>query len=104
MLSDYYVSNYNIYTNSGSLDSYGDYSESTASFASGKCKLMPISGMKSRHMTDKGEVWADYRIYMAPVNGITEYKNIVIDGNLYQILFIANRVGNHLEADVKRIS
>ena len=104
MLTDYYTTTFNLYTNSGSLDSNGDYTESTASFASGKCKLMPISRMKARHMTDKGEVWADYRAYMAPISGITEYKNMVVGGNLYQILFIANRIDNHLEVDLRKIS
>ena len=103
MISDYYTTTYSLYSNSGSFDTNGDYTETGSLSSSGKCKLMPVSGRKYIHQTEKGEVWANYRAYMAPVSGITEYKNIVVDGNLYQILFIANRINTHLEVDLYRI-
>jgi hypothetical protein len=102
MIEDFYTSVYNIYRNSGSIDSNGDYTETGSLYLSGRCKLNPLSGTNTIRSTDKGEVYADYRIYMAPID-ITEDDNIVIGGKLYSVIFIANRIDNHLEIDALRI-
>lgn len=102
MINDYYTTTYSVYTNSGSIDANGDYSETGSLSLTGKCKLTPVSGQNYIHATDKGEVTADFRIYM-PVVNIDEEDNIVINDSLYQILFIANRLNHHLEIDVVNI-
>lgn len=103
-IQDFYKHDYTIYSNSGSFDANGDWDETASEFATGKCKLTPKAGNKAIRLSDKKEVWANYRIYMDPVAGIDEFKNITIDGNVYQMLFIADRLGRFLEIDALGIS
>ena len=103
MISDYYANTYTIYTNSGSVDANGDYTEAASVLSSGKCKLDALSGAKLIRLNGKQEVWANYRMYIAPGVALDEFDNITIDDNLYQIVFVAKRINSHQEVDLYRI-
>jgi head-tail adaptor len=88
----------------GTLDDYGQPSQTYAQLAVVRALIQPKSGRELALLNEAGPVRGKYRVFMYPTD-VTEGDQLIHDDEVYELTFVADAggAGHHIEADAERI-
>jgi hypothetical protein len=80
--------------------------ESSRSYSAGTqiaCRLNPVRNRSEPEMADRTVALNKWRLYIGASETVTEQHRVVSSGNTYNVLYVANFFGHHLEVELERV-
>jgi hypothetical protein len=100
MITDFYNSAFVIYRDTEITSSYGAPILTSSVYLTGSCFIEAIDG-NEQVVNDKNEVIANY-LLITDVDGINEADTLICDNKTYDVKFVDNLHGHHIEILLKK--